>query len=163
MVSVAALQPASAPSPVLDAEVDASAPAVPAASTSTVASDGKESSEESEPKLPLHNFVWGVSMKFHVSFHFITDLILQEKLIRNTLPQPAIPQWLDPLHVDVDDPRKLPLCWYGLPFCDVLVFKFARRVGLASYLTMEQGRLKDRKSTRLNSSHSGESRMPSSA
>ncbi|KAI1787554.1 hypothetical protein LXA43DRAFT_705843 [Ganoderma leucocontextum] len=43
---------------------------------------------------------------------------------------------------DIDDPRKLPLCWYGVPFVDSLVFGFAERVGLASYYDKPNLRLK---------------------
>ena len=66
---------------------------------------------------------------------------LQAKVIRNTLPQPSIPDWLDPLSVDVDDPKKLPLCWYGVAFRSDLVYKFAERVGLAGYLKFHCGAL----------------------
>ena len=43
-----------------------------------------------------------------------------------------------------------------------LVFYFIFR-DTSSSISVEKDRLTDRKSTRLNSSHSGESRMPSSA
>ncbi|TBU25612.1 hypothetical protein BD311DRAFT_741090 [Dichomitus squalens] len=98
----------------------------PANSTCTLAPDGKSSSEDDEyPLLPLHEFVWG------------------EKLVRNTLPQAAIPPWLDPLHVDVDDPKKLPLCWYGVEFLPDLFFKYAERVGLAAYLKFTRAHMKE--------------------
>ena len=42
--------------------------------------------------------------------------ILQEDVVRKALPDPVIPAWLNPRTVDVDNPLKLPLCWYGLPF-----------------------------------------------
>ena len=53
--------------------------------------------------------------------------------------------------------------------CDANAAKaqeFGNRYGIANILTRYEdilGRPEDRKSTRLNSSHSGESRMPSSA
>ncbi|PIL27044.1 hypothetical protein GSI_10183 [Ganoderma sinense ZZ0214-1] len=81
--------------------------------------------EASEPlKLPLRKFVWG------------------SKLVRNALPHYAIPAWLDPLDVDVDDPRKLPLCWYGVPFYSDLVFAYAQRIRVAVYMKHENLNLK---------------------
>ncbi|EJF57918.1 hypothetical protein DICSQDRAFT_173412 [Dichomitus squalens LYAD-421 SS1] len=95
------------------------------ASTSALGPDGRASLENSErPKLTLRKFVWG------------------DKLVRKTLPQATIPPWLDPLHVDVDDPKKLPLCWYGVEFLSDLFFKFAERVGLAAYLKFTLGHMK---------------------
>ncbi|TBU25605.1 hypothetical protein BD311DRAFT_741086 [Dichomitus squalens] len=75
-------------------------------SASTTAKSSSAVPNTEKPKLPLHKYVWGA----------------------------VIPPWLDPLHVDVDDPKKLPLCWYGIEFLPDLVFKFTERVGLAAYL-----------------------------
>ncbi|TBU25610.1 hypothetical protein BD311DRAFT_493253 [Dichomitus squalens] len=94
-------------------------------SASTTAKTSSSVPDTEYPKLPLHEFVWG------------------EKLVRNTLPQAAIPPWLDPLHVDVDDPKKLPLCWYGVEFLPGLVFKYAERVGLAAYLKFTCAHMKE--------------------
>ncbi|KAI1787555.1 hypothetical protein LXA43DRAFT_925998 [Ganoderma leucocontextum] len=65
-------------------------------------------------------------------------------LVRKALPSTVIPRWLDPLYVyvEVDDPTKLPLCWYGVPFVQNLVFGFAERIGLASYYDKPNLRLK---------------------
>ncbi|KAI1787563.1 hypothetical protein LXA43DRAFT_951054 [Ganoderma leucocontextum] len=70
-------------------------------------------------KEPMKEFVWGGG------------------LIRKTLPRRVIPRWLDPLYVDVDDPTKLPLCWFGVPFLRKLVYNYAESIGLASYYTRE--------------------------
>ncbi|KAM5543926.1 hypothetical protein V8D89_002543 [Ganoderma adspersum] len=72
-------------------------------------------------KLPPCDFVWGTPRT-------------QAKVIRNALPHPTIPPWLDPLDVDIDDPRKLPLCWYGVPFYPDIVFAYAERIRLGIYL-----------------------------
>ena len=61
--------------------------------------------------------------------------ILQEDVVRKALPDPVIPAWLNPHTVDVDKPLKLPLCWYGLPFFSNLVFAYAKRIGIAEYLS----------------------------
>ena len=61
----------------------------------------------------------------------------QEKVIRDALPHPTIPPWLDPLDVDIDDPRKLPLCWYGVPFYSDTVFAYAQRIRQAAYIKRE--------------------------
>ncbi|PIL27042.1 hypothetical protein GSI_10181 [Ganoderma sinense ZZ0214-1] len=75
-------------------------------------------------KLPLRKFVWG------------------SKLVRNVLPRPTIPSWLDPIDVDVDDPRKLPLCWYGVPFYLDTIFAYAQRIRVAVYMEIENLNLK---------------------
>ena len=66
----------------------------------------------------------------------------QAKVIRNALPDPTIPPWLDPLDVDIDDPKKLPLCWYGVPFYSGVVFEYAKRIRLGVYLKRENLNLK---------------------
>ena len=57
-------------------------------------------------------------------------------MIRNALPDPTIlrQSWPDPLDVDIDDPRKLPLCWYGVLFYAHIVFVYAERIRLGVYL-----------------------------
>ncbi|KAM5534939.1 hypothetical protein V8D89_011399 [Ganoderma adspersum] len=67
-------------------------------------------------KLPLRDFIWG------------------ERVVRNALPHHTIPPWLDPLDVDIDDPQKLPLCWYGVPFYSSMVFAYAERIRLGVYM-----------------------------
>ncbi|PIL23431.1 hypothetical protein GSI_14742 [Ganoderma sinense ZZ0214-1] len=61
-------------------------------------------------------------------------------IIRKTLPLTTLPRWLDPLWVDVDDPTRLPLCWYGVPFIPKLVYAYAEHMRLASYYTQEVDR-----------------------
>ena len=63
-------------------------------------------------------------------------------MIRNALPDPTIPLWLDPLDVDIDDPKKLPLCWYGVPFYSGVVFEYTKRIRLGVYMTRENLNLK---------------------
>ena len=82
-----------------------------------------------------------------VALHPIT--IPRHKMRRMRTPSgayshPTIPPWLDPLDVDADDPTKLPLCWYGVPFHSGLVFAYAWRTGVAvySYMTRRILRLK---------------------
>ena len=55
-------------------------------------------------------------------------------MVRNALPHHTIPPWLDPLDVDIDDPKKLPLCWYGVPFHSRMVFAYAERIRLGVYM-----------------------------
>ncbi|PIL27039.1 hypothetical protein GSI_10178 [Ganoderma sinense ZZ0214-1] len=87
-------------------------------SSSTLAQSASNPQEAFESrKLPLREFVWGA------------------KLVRNALPHYCIPPWLDPVDVDIDDPRKLPLCWYGVPFHSDMVFKYAHRIRVAVYMT----------------------------
>ncbi|KAI1787561.1 hypothetical protein LXA43DRAFT_705991 [Ganoderma leucocontextum] len=74
--------------------------------------------------MPMKNFVWGGD------------------LVRKTLPICTLPHWLDPLWVDVHDPTRLPLCWYGVPFVPRLVYAYAERIGLARYYTRRVGRAK---------------------
>ena len=61
-------------------------------------------------------------------------MIIKGTLIRRTLPDPTLPIWLNPTIVDVDDPRRLPLCWYGIHYLPHRVYKFAERRGLGAYL-----------------------------
>ncbi|KAI1787556.1 hypothetical protein LXA43DRAFT_705921 [Ganoderma leucocontextum] len=100
--------------------------AIQSSSQASVGDPGKSLSPSSAehvgphpPKTPMREFQWGGD------------------LIRKTLPARIIPAWLDPLHVDVADPRSLPKCWFGVPFVSDLVFGYAERVGLASYYTRE--------------------------
>ena len=84
-------------------------------------------------KIRPREFVWGVSRRrSHVWACALTSI--QAKLIRNALPRPTIPRCLDPLTVDIDDPKKLPLCWYGVPFYPDIVFAYAERIRLGVYL-----------------------------
>ncbi|KAM5534938.1 hypothetical protein V8D89_011398 [Ganoderma adspersum] len=83
-------------------------------SSSPSASSSKHASDSLN--LRPRNFVWGA------------------KVIRNALPHATIPPWLDPLHVNINDPRKLPLCWYGVPFYSDTVFAYAKRIRLGVYL-----------------------------
>ncbi|PIL27041.1 hypothetical protein GSI_10180 [Ganoderma sinense ZZ0214-1] len=76
------------------------------------------------PKLRPREFVWG------------------KRVIRDILPRYTIPAWLDPLYVDIDDPRKLPLCWYGVAFHPDTVFRYAHRIRVAVYMKRENLRLK---------------------
>ncbi|PIL23427.1 hypothetical protein GSI_14738 [Ganoderma sinense ZZ0214-1] len=75
-------------------------------------------------KEPIRDFEWGGN------------------LIRKTLPLGTIPLWLDPSFVDVADPTKLPLCWYGVPFERDLIYPYLERIGLASYYKEELLRAK---------------------
>ncbi|KAM5543924.1 hypothetical protein V8D89_002541 [Ganoderma adspersum] len=70
------------------------------------------------------------------------DFVWGAKLIRNALPRPTIPPCLDPLDVDIDDPKKLPLCWYGVPFYPDIVFAYAERIRLGVYLEEKNLHLK---------------------
>ncbi|KAM5543913.1 hypothetical protein V8D89_002530 [Ganoderma adspersum] len=88
-------------------------------SSSTPSSDTRPGGASDSLKLRPRNFVWGA------------------KVIRNALPHPTIPPWLDPLDVDIDDPRKLPLCWYGVPFYSDTVFAYAQRIRVAAYIKRE--------------------------
>ena len=62
--------------------------------------------------------------------------------MRKALPNPVIPAWLNPRTVDVDDPLKLPLCWYGVTFLDNLVFDYTGRIGIAKYMRRDLVKLK---------------------
>ncbi|PIL27040.1 hypothetical protein GSI_10179 [Ganoderma sinense ZZ0214-1] len=93
-------------------------------SSSSVQSAPNPAEASESLKLPLRNFVWG------------------SKLVRDALPHPMIPPWLDPLDVDIDDPRKLPLCWYGVPFYSDMVFAYAQRIRIAVYMKHENLNLK---------------------
>ena len=75
-------------------------------------------------------------------YQFSTDAIMQEIVIRKTLPIRTIPLWLDPSFVDVADPTQLPLCWYGVPFVRDLIYPYTERIGLASYYKQELLRAK---------------------
>ncbi|KAM5543917.1 hypothetical protein V8D89_002534 [Ganoderma adspersum] len=99
--------------------VDDNSAVDPAPSTSNSNSSSSPSAPQPEGNsssdslnLPLRSFAWG------------------KKMVRNVLPHATIPPWLDPLHVDIDDPRKLPLCWYGVPFYSDTVFAYAKRIRL---------------------------------
>ena len=61
--------------------------------------------------------------------------------MRKALPNPVIPAWLNPHTVDVDNPLKLPLCWYEVTFLDNLVFDYTERIGIAKYLRRDMGKL----------------------
>ena len=93
-------------------------------------------------KQPMKEFKWGVSLKdFLVHFlEFTSAMAMKGDLIRTTLPLTTLPRWLDPLWVDIDNPARLPLCWYGVPFIPKLVYAYAERVGLASYYKVEVDR-----------------------
>ena len=115
----------------------------PAPGPSTSNSNSSPSPSAPQPEgaseslnLPLRRFVWGVSplSSVRLGHNALTSLMLQEKVVRNALPHATIPPWLDPLHVDIDDPRKLPLCWYGVPFYSDVVFAYAKRIRLGVYL-----------------------------
>ncbi len=73
---------------------------------------------------------------------YTIDTAVKGDLVRRTLPLSPLPRWLDPLWVDADDPTRLPLCWYGVPFVPKLVYAYAERIGLARYYTMQVGRAK---------------------
>ena len=44
--------------------------------------------------------------------------------------------------MDVDNPPKLPLCWYGVKFLDKLVFDYTKRIGIAKYMRDDLVKLK---------------------
>nr|VWP00867.1 Transcriptional repressor TUP1 [Ganoderma boninense] len=75
-------------------------------------------------KEPMRDFKWGGN------------------LVRKALPVGTIPRWLDPSRVDVAEPTKLPLCWYGVPFERDLIYPYLARIGLASYYKRELLRAK---------------------
>ncbi|TBU60431.1 hypothetical protein BD310DRAFT_1004654 [Dichomitus squalens] len=90
--------------------------------------DEKEFTDEEEIsdgiKLPMRHFEWGGNV------------------IRKRLPIPSLPLWLSPTFVGIDDPRKLPLCWYGYHFLPHRIYKSAERIGLGAYLRENCLRLK---------------------
>ncbi|KAM5534941.1 hypothetical protein V8D89_011401 [Ganoderma adspersum] len=114
----------SAPSDIVNTG-DNSAVAAPSNSNSSSSSSASRWKQASDSlKLRPRDFVWGA------------------KVIRNALPDPTIPPWLDPLDVDIDDPKKLPLCWYGVPFYSGIVFAYAKRIRLGVYMKRENLNLK---------------------
>ncbi|PIL27038.1 hypothetical protein GSI_10177 [Ganoderma sinense ZZ0214-1] len=119
-------QPTSAPLEVANSD-NGSAVVDPASNNgSSPSSQSASHSKEDSGSLKMRprEFVWG------------------KRVIRDILPRYTIPAWLDPLYVDIDDPRKLPLCWYGVPFYFDTIFEYARRIRVAVYAKRENLMLK---------------------
>ena len=106
-------------------------------------SSSKPSEEETseDVKLPMREFKWGVSFVIFSPWP-VFNPVAKGTLLRSTLPTPLLPLWLSPTHVDIDDPRRLPLCWYGIHYLPKYLYEYAERAGFATYLRRDHFLLK---------------------